>query len=465
MKVNNPNYLNGLTVSAEQINAAVEGGGAGLTPEQTTTLGKLDGITSSASEIDDSVGMTRVLVNPINPVFLKTGYINGYTESTHASYWKYTDFIEVEEGDNLVLFLANGVYPLRAKVLSFYNENKNSVSSISDGITGMIVPSGVKYIRFCVYKSEVAKEDLARLQLGFNGIIEKFTPFGYSIPRKSLAGDTTLKFKDTSILAYGDSITANSEWLKIVSQNTGITNIKNMAIGGANLSSLSTRPIGNIYDWRTNYPNSASDDYNDRNLIPQVAHTPNTLRWKYDIVNNNYLDAEGKYIFKPDIVIIAIGFNDYKWTNSYESYSDVKDLTYSELEARRDANPAQRQIFTCLRLVLEDLMNGEILETQDGYTYGVDASMSNFYFVTPIQSAYPIPYSTTLLELGDMINECLEDYSVKRIDGFRNIGICSKYEINGGNGRYLKDGIHPNDNGYIKMGKFIAGQINASFSE
>lgn len=52
MKLNNPNYLNGLKSSVEQINAAVEGGGAGLTPEQTTTLDKLEDITSSASEID-----------------------------------------------------------------------------------------------------------------------------------------------------------------------------------------------------------------------------------------------------------------------------------------------------------------------------------------------------------------------------------------------------------------------------
>ena len=53
MKVNNPNYLNGLTVSAEQINAAVEGGGAGLTPEQIAALGKINGLEASASEIDN----------------------------------------------------------------------------------------------------------------------------------------------------------------------------------------------------------------------------------------------------------------------------------------------------------------------------------------------------------------------------------------------------------------------------
>ena len=69
MKVNNPNYLNGLTVSAEQINAVVKGGGAGLTPEQTTTLDKLGGITSSAGEIDG-------VVTKINDVTVTAADIN-----------------------------------------------------------------------------------------------------------------------------------------------------------------------------------------------------------------------------------------------------------------------------------------------------------------------------------------------------------------------------------------------------
>ena len=55
MKVNNPNYLNGLTVSAEQINAAVEGGGAGLTPEQTAALGKIEGLENNAEVLDSLV--------------------------------------------------------------------------------------------------------------------------------------------------------------------------------------------------------------------------------------------------------------------------------------------------------------------------------------------------------------------------------------------------------------------------
>lgn len=57
MKINNPNYLNGLTVSAEQINAAVEGGGTGLTPEQIAVLGEIEGLEASASEIDNTINM------------------------------------------------------------------------------------------------------------------------------------------------------------------------------------------------------------------------------------------------------------------------------------------------------------------------------------------------------------------------------------------------------------------------
>ena len=77
MKVNNPNYLNGLTVSVEQINAAVEGGGAGLTPEQTVTLGKIDGLQASASEIDNSVMMVGNIKN--------YGGINGKAETFPSS--------------------------------------------------------------------------------------------------------------------------------------------------------------------------------------------------------------------------------------------------------------------------------------------------------------------------------------------------------------------------------------------
>ena len=74
MKVNNPNYLNGLTVSAEQINAAVEGGGAGLTPEQAATLGKIDGLNSSASEIDNIVANYADYTSSINNIYISTMY-------------------------------------------------------------------------------------------------------------------------------------------------------------------------------------------------------------------------------------------------------------------------------------------------------------------------------------------------------------------------------------------------------
>ena len=55
MKVNNPNYLNGLTVSAEQINAAVEGSGTSLTIEQTAAIAKIEGLEASASEINEAI--------------------------------------------------------------------------------------------------------------------------------------------------------------------------------------------------------------------------------------------------------------------------------------------------------------------------------------------------------------------------------------------------------------------------
>ena len=94
MKVNNPNYLNGLTVSAEQINAAVEGGGAGLTPEQTATLGKLDGITSSASEIDAVVGSATTNI--------KTYYVSNNGLDTNNGLTHLTPFKTIAKALTLI---------------------------------------------------------------------------------------------------------------------------------------------------------------------------------------------------------------------------------------------------------------------------------------------------------------------------------------------------------------------------
>jgi len=149
---------------------------------------------------------------------------------------------------------------------------------------------------------------------------------------------------------------------------------------------------------------------------------------------------------------------------NFETYAEVKDLTYNELITRRDeSGHINKRILTYLRIAIEDLMNSEITESQDGMTYGIDARKSKFFFITPIQSSNSEQDGTTLMELGDLINELLEDYSIKRIDGYRDVGICGRFEVDGSEGKFLKDGIHPNYDGYVKMGETISGEILSTY--
>ena len=51
---------------------------------------------------------------------------------------------------------------------------------------------------------------------------------------------------------------------------------------------------------------------------------------------------------------------------------------------------------------------------------------------------------------------------VTLVDCFHKSGICEKYEVMGGEGRYLRDGLHPKENGQALEGAFAAREIAAS---
>lgn len=386
-------------------------------------------------------------------------------EFSNAEY-NTTPFIPVTSEETISASIEGNTSALNMRMAAAYNDSKTFISG-GESITSFNLPTGTKFIKISFYNYStglnisggVPTEDFDKLQVEFAPTPTFYEPYGKIIKSAALSG--------SSALVYGDSITAGGEWLSFVNRFTGLDNIKNIAIGGANIQGFSTNLS---YDYNTSFPNTANDDYNDRHLVPQVEHTPNTLRNKYDLISNNYLESDGRYIFRPDVVLLAIGFNDWKnsGTLNFENYSTVKDLDLAGLIARaNDAGITDIKVFTYLRIALEKLLSGEVTETLDGMTYGVDCRKSKFIFSTPIQNANPFTYvdggtaahTKTLLQFGNYLQECLDDYGVKRIDGYRDSGICHRYEVVGGLGRYLTDGIHPNAEGYKKMGELISGQI------
>ena len=45
------------------------------------------------------------------------------------------------------------------------------------------------------------------------------------------------------------------------------------------------------------------------------------------------------------------------------------------------------------------------------------------------------------------------------IDCYGGCGICEKFEVDGGEGRYLSDGLHPKENGQLLQGEFVSKEI------
>ena len=400
--------------------------------------------------------------------------IDGVT-GDNSNYWMSKDFIKVNEDDRLILYEKDIYQKILFKAIAAYDSDFNILptTGISDEYS-YSVPIGVSYIRFSYRKVDSVTTNV---QLTSGDAPKAYNDSTQRINDDSVSKQVGLRLKNTTILSYGDSITAGDEWLNFVAVSTGIDTIRNIAIGGGHINQFSTRTGANPYDYLTSFPYTGEDDFNDAHLNPQIDHTPNTLRFKYDLIAAKYLQTDGRYMLKPDIVTLALGFNDWINTGTYEmeTWNDVKDLDYAQLITRaNDTNiPLEIKTLTFLRIALEKLLGGEITETLDGYTYGVDCRKSKFIFSTPIQNADPFTYvsggATTaihtknLQEFGDYISECLNDYGIKRINGYTDSSICYRFENLGASGKFLKDGIHPNIDGYRIMGKMISGGILSTY--
>ena len=68
-------------------------------------------------------------------------------------------------------------------------------------------------------------------------------------------------------------------------------------------------------------------------------------------------------------------------------------------------------------------------------------------------------------ELIEAITKMAHRYNFIIIDGLRESGIVRDFEISGGNGRYLEDGLHPNVDGQIKMAKLYSRVIKNTYVE
>lgn len=220
------------------------------------------------------------------------------------------------------------------------------------------------------------------------------------------------KISKCKVFIFGDSITATN----YIGDDGSLTNV------GTNWPTYAMDELG-VTDWY-NFAKDGST-YHD------VSNSSD-----YQTFYKQFGLAKSTGI-TPEIIIVSYGTNDYQHpnTDTYESVMNVQNLDNLD---RTNLHGALRYCYWALR---EKYPNAII------------------FVGTPIQRPDTLIYT----KLRQAIIEMANTYCLYIIDAGTESGICKQFETWGGSGRYLKDGLHPNEAGKKLQGHYYANCIRSKF--
>lgn len=224
--------------------------------------------------------------------------------------------------------------------------------------------------------------------------------------------DSMVTFKGKKVMFFGDSITHDETmYVANLLESTGMERVANFALNGARLANYSDTQMNGT---------PVEGDSHDNTVPNQVLKLLNSVSI-YDV---------------PDIVIVSAatngghseeGYDESQYTDSNDAYIslDAVDLT---------------KFSGAMRWIYEKLIS----------CY----PNTKVFFATPIQSALGGARRYSVLSTkSECIRQNCERLSTPCIDAFRKSGIYGRYEVSSANGKYLKDGLHPNADGAIVLAK------------
>ena len=240
----------------------------------------------------------------------------------------------------------------------------------------------------------------------------------------------------------GDSITAGNQWSWHVFNELGFASHHNVAVGSS-VWYKRTVEVGGTSVTTQDYgsPDFAgiSDGWLPTEDPAEMQKRVNNCAIVH--VQHFLSDVKNGTAAAPDIFAFAMGTNDAAdMLGDAEKACSGKSLT---------DNPAI-DLFTeagamrwCIQTISENFPDARI------------------FVLTPIQAADPAHNAKIERQISEVFTKVTGAMSVQLIDCFHGCGICEKFENIGGEGRYLRDGLHPKENGQALEGAFAASQIRA----
>lgn len=239
-------------------------------------------------------------------------------------------------------------------------------------------------------------------------------------------------FPDFSKMNFGcdgDSITSGDQWSATVVKQLGFASHHNVAVGSSTWA---------CYSDTQDYGSEGFAGISGGWQPTQDAHEIQMRHNNTSKVHIQRFIAEvesGKYP-EPDVFVFAMGTNDNKLGSAEEALKG-KDL--SEVDITTMAGGARLSIQT----IIERFPKCRV------------------FVCSPIQTAN-VGHNEFNKKKIEILREICRSLSVQFIDCYGECGITEKLE-NGHGQRYLRDGLHPAEEGQQLMGRYIAKEIRNNY--
>ncbi len=239
-------------------------------------------------------------------------------------------------------------------------------------------------------------------------------------------------FPDFSKLHFGcdgNSITSGNQWSATVVEQLGFATHHNVAVGSAT--------------WACH---ADTQDYGSEGFAGisggwQPTQDAHELQMRHNNTSKVHIQKfiaevkEGKYP-TPDVFVFSMGTNDGNLGSAEEA---LKGKSLDEVDVTTMAGGARWAIQT----IIEHYPRCRV------------------FVCTPIQTANPDHNAFNLKKI-EILREICQSLSVQLIDCYGECGITEKLE-NGQGERYLRDGLHPAEEGQRLMGRYIAKEIRNNY--
>lgn len=228
----------------------------------------------------------------------------------------------------------------------------------------------------------------------------------------------------------GNSITAGEQWSKTVVALLGFATHHNVAVGSA------------TWACHNDTQDYGSADFAGISGGWQPTEDPRELQMRHNNVSKVHIqkfiaEVENGTYPAPDVFVFSMGTNDRNLGSAEEA---LRGKTLDEVDVTTMAGGARWAIQT----ILEHYPHCRV------------------FVCTPIQTGDPGHNAQNLKKIA-ILRELCRALSVQLIDCYANSGITEKFEVPSGRGRYLRDGLHPDTEGQVLMGRYIAKEIRNNF--